>query len=103
MARTWRPSPELLEQVAQAAAVRAQLRAKAARMLPRAQRLAAAAGARQFGRRLRVEEGTRPGAKASGFRRPYARLTAELTDDEAAADAGAKLSRRQILRRSAGA
>ena len=103
MAKSWRPSPELLEQVAQSAAVRAQLRAKAARMLPRAQRLAAAAGARQFGRRLRVEEGIRPGTKAGGFRRPYARLTADLTDDEAAADSGAKLSRRQILRRSAGA
>lgn len=98
-----RPSPELLEQVAQSTAVRAQLRAKTARMLPRAQRLAAAAGAHQFAKRLRVEEGTRPGAKAGGFRRPYARLTADLTEDEKAADSGAKLSRRQILRRASGA
>ncbi len=104
MARPMKPSTELLERAASSPAVRAALRAKAARALPRAQRLAAAAGAQRFSRRLRVEEGTRPGSKAEGgFRRPYARVTATLTDDDQAADAGAKITRRQILRRASSA
>lgn len=95
-------STELLEQVAQHPAVRAALRAKAQRMLPRAQRLAAQAGAREFAQELHVEEGTRPGTKAEGgLRRPYARVVAEVSDDMRSADAGSKLSRTQILRRSA--
>lgn len=96
------PSTALLEQAAQHPAVRAALRAKAERVLPRAQRLAAAAGAVAFGRALDVVEGTRPGAKAQGgMRRPYARVTATVTDEIREADAGASLTRRQILRRSA--
>ena len=84
-------------------AVRAALRAKAARVLPRAQRQAAAAGAAEFGRALHTEEGTRPGSKANGFRRPYARVTADVTEEMKLADAGAKSPRRSILRRAASA
>lgn len=95
-------TPELLEHAAQSPAVLAALRAKAARVLPNAQRVAAAAGAIEFGRELHVEEGVRPGTKATGgLRRPYARVTATVTDEMRTADSGAKLTRRQILRRSA--
>ena len=84
--------------------VRAALRAKAARILPRAQRLAYGAGAKEFGDALHVEEGTRPGVKSEGgIKRPYARVSADVTDEVKDADAGAKLTRISILRRSAGA
>ena len=93
---------ELLEQAARTPAVLAALRAKADRMLPNAQRVAAGAGAVEFGRALRVEEGVRPGSKAKGgLRRPYARVTADVTEEMRTADAGSKLTRTQILRRSA--
>jgi hypothetical protein len=55
----------------------------------------------QFGRSLRVREGVRPGTKAGGFRRPYARVEAVLTPELLAADRRATLTRRQILRRAA--
>ncbi len=84
-------------------AVRAALRAKARRVLPRAQLLAIQAGAGQFGEALQIEEGTRPGSRAGGFKRPYARVSAQVTDDMKSADAGAKMSRTSILRRSSGA
>ena len=104
MARPLRITPQLLEQAAQSPTVRAALRAKGARVLPRAQRLAAQAGAIELGKALRLTEGVRPGDKArDGFRRPYVRIAADLTDELKAADARATLSRRQILRRSAGA
>jgi hypothetical protein len=83
--------------------VRAALRAKAARIKPRAQRLAYQAGASQFGDALEVAEGTRPGSAAGGFRRPYARVVAEVTEEMRTADAEAKMSRRSILRRASGA
>lgn len=83
-------------------AVRAALVAKAARMLPRAQRLAAEAGALGTAKALRVLEGTRPGSKArGGMRRPYARIQVDLTEDVIARDARARLTRTQILRRAA--
>lgn len=84
-------------------AVRAALRAKAQRIHPRAQRLAAQAQAFAFADALEVTEGTRPGTKAGGFRRPYARVGATVTEELKAADAKAKMPRRSILRRSAGA
>lgn len=90
-----------VQAAAQTATVRAALRAKAARMLPRAQRTAYEAGAPGFAEALRLEEGVRPGTKADGFQRPFARLTAEVTDDMEKRDGGAKLTRTMILRRSA--
>jgi len=84
-----------------APSVRAALKAKAARMLPRAQREAYKAGARQFAGELRLAEGVRTGTKATqGMRRPYARIEARLTDDQRAADGSATQTRRQILRRA---
>lgn len=95
-------SPELMEQVMNSPTVRAALRAKGERMLPRAQREAAAAGAGEFGRALRLVEGVRPGTKAEGgVKRPYVRVQAEVTEEMKDTDASARLSRTQILRRSA--
>lgn len=85
---------------AQAASVQAALRAKGERTLPRAQRLAYQAGANEFGDALHVETGTRPGTKAGGFRRPYARVIADMTEDMKGKDSGAKLTRRDIMRRA---
>lgn len=101
MARPLQVTPALLEQVANMPAVKAKLRDKAERVLPRAQRIAAAADALELGRRLHVEEGVRPGTKADGgLRRPYARIAAKIDDDLKDKDARAKLTRRQILRRA---
>ncbi len=90
-----------VRQAAEAESVRRAMRARAARILPRAQRLAYDAGATQLGDALRVQEGTRPGSKARrGLQRPYARVVADITPEMAAADARAKLTRRQILTRA---
>ncbi|PFG19872.1 hypothetical protein [Serinibacter salmoneus] len=83
-------------------AVREALRRRAEQLLPRAQRLAYTAGANSFAKSLRVEQGTRPGTKAkNGLQRPFARVVGDSTDEIARADAAAKLTRRQILRRAA--
>jgi len=76
------------------------LRAKAQRMLPRAQRLAHQAGAKAFAEELHVESGTRPGTQAGGFKRPYARIAADMTEDMKDKDAGASLTRTMIMRRA---
>lgn len=82
-------------------AVRRALRAKAARALPRAQRLAIAAGAKAFAASLRTEEGTRPGAKSEGgLRRPFARVIGDATGEVRQADAGGTMTRRSIMRRA---
>lgn len=102
VAKPMRVSPELIEAAMNNPAVRAALKAKAERIAPRAQRVAAAAGAVEFGRALHVTEGVRPGTKAEGgVKRPYARVEADLTEEQRIADAGATLTRNQILRRSA--
>lgn len=91
-----------LHAAALAPSVRAALRAKAARMLPRAQREALKAGAREFAGQLHVTSGVRPGTKATqGLRRPYARVEARMSDDQRAADSAATQTRQQILRRAA--
>ena len=101
MGKEFTPSTELLEQAMAHPAVLAALRAKAERVLPHAQRVAAGAGAVEFGRSLRTEEGVGPGTKAQGgLRRPYVRIVGDATEAVRDADAGAKLTRRQILRRS---
>lgn len=94
-------SPKKRQEILDHPSVRAAARAKAARMLPRAQRLAIEAGAPNFAKALRVVEGRRPGSKArDGIKRPFARVTANLTDELKTRDAGAKISRTQILRRA---
>jgi hypothetical protein len=101
MAKT-RITPAFIEQAMNLPAVRAGLDAKARRMLPRAQRVAASAGATEFSRAMRVERGQRPGSKAAGgVRRPYVRVTADMTDEMKARDSRSRLTRRQILWRSA--
>lgn len=91
---------DLIEQVAQSAQVRRACRAKAARILPRFQRLAAQANANRAAANARIVEGTRPGAKAGGFRRPYARVEVPMSDEDMAADARAKATVRQLLRKA---
>ena len=93
---------DAVRQAMQSQTVRRALRNRANRILPRAQRTAYEAGATAFGDALEVEEGTRPGAKAEGgAQRPYARVVAEVDEDMSKSDARARLTRVQILRRSA--
>ena len=95
-------TPELIERAMHSGPVWRGLAAKARRVHPRAQRLAARAGADAFGRALRVVEGVRPGTKAQGgVRRPYARIQATVTEEMKVADVRARLTRTQILRRAA--
>lgn len=82
--------------------VRAALRAKARRVLPRAQRLAYAAGMTEFAEALHLDEGTRPGAKSDGgLKRPYARITADVTDEMRLRDGRPSPTRTTVLRQSA--
>lgn len=93
-----------LNKVARAAAVQRALRNKAERTLPRTRALAYSAGATEFARALRVTDGVRPGLRArGGFQRPYARVSASMTEAQRKRDAGAKMSRRMILRRGSNA
>ena len=90
-----------LEQVLDASSVRSSLTKRARLILPGTQRVAAQAGARELAKRLHVEQGVRPGTKAGGFQRPYARVIAEIDDELKQIDARSRLTRRQILRRGA--
>lgn len=83
--------------------VKAALLKAAATRLNRARYLAYKSGRTNFGDNLRVETGIRPGTSANhGMKRPFARITSTITPEEHAADnRTAKLSRTQILRRSA--
>ena len=92
---------KIIDQVLASPAVREALYARARLVLPRTQRVAAQAGAVELSKRLRVEQGIRPGAKAGGFQRPYARVIADIDDDVRKKDRGAKLTHRQIVRRGA--
>lgn len=93
--------PSIFDQVLENEALLQAMRDKAARMLPRAQRVAAQAGALEFSRALHVEEGVRPGTKAeNNIKRPYVRVTADVTEEMTKADYGSKLTRQQILRRA---
>ena len=76
--------------------VRARLLSRARVALPAAQREAIAAGAPGWARKLRLEQGVRPGAKSpTGIRRPYARIIGprEVTEGDKPID------RQRILRR----
>lgn len=95
-------STEKLNEALQQPGVRKALNARAQRILPTARAVALSVGAKAFSDALRVETGTRPGAKANeGLRRPYARVTAEVTPEMKRADGRTKLTRQQILRRGA--
>ena len=91
------------EQALAAPSVRAAILAAATERMKRAQYLAYKSGRIHFGDNMRVVTGVRPGSKAKyGQKRPFARITSTVTEDEHAEDGrGAKLSRTQILRRSA--
>lgn len=96
-------SDKELNEAIQAPTVRRALRARAAIVLPRVKAIAYSAGAVELAQALEVREGTRPGIGArGGLQRPYARVRAQLTDQMRKKDRGAKLSRRQIMRRGAG-
>lgn len=93
---------DLLERAMGTDAVRQALAQRARLVHPRAVRAAADAGALEFAKRLRVEEGVRPGTKSpDGIRRPYARVIADMPEDARKADARSRRSRRSILRGSA--
>lgn len=91
------------EQALAAPSVRAAILAAATERMKRAQYLAYKSGRIHFGDNMRVVAGVRPGSKAKyGQKRPYARIESTTTPDEQAADnRTAKLSRTQILRRTA--
>lgn len=92
---------DLIGEAARSAPVRKAIRDKADRVLPRAQRLAYAAGAKAFGDSLRVEEGTRPGTKSSrGYKRPFARVIATSADATAVEHGDVGVSKQAILRRA---
>lgn len=76
--------------------VMARLVARARVALPAAQREAITAGAPGWARKLRIEEGVRPGAKSpTGIRRPYARVIGP----RAVTDGDKPIDRQRILRR----
>lgn len=67
---------DIIQQAAQTPAVRRKVRARAQQIASRSRAMAAREGLRGMAGEIRVEEGTRPGTKAQGFRRPYARVVA---------------------------
>lgn len=95
-------SAEKLNALLDSPAVRAQLRARANRVLPTARAIAYSTGAAGFAEALKVSEGTRPGTGAKdGIKRSYARVGAVLTPELKRADGRTQLTRRMILRRAA--
>ena len=91
-----------LDQVIESPRVREALHARGRLLLPRAQRIAATADAPIFGKAVRLEEGTRPGVKSpTGLKRPYARITAPLSEPVMREARRSRLSPQKILRRAA--
>lgn len=102
MAKKTEITVETLNAALDTPAVRAALRAKARRVLPRAQRFAYEAGAPEFAEALHLDEGTRPGTLSDGgLKRPYARITADVTEEMRLRDGRPAMTRKTILRRSA--
>lgn len=66
----------VVQDASQSPAVRRALRSRATQVAARAKANASRQGLRQLSADIRVEEGIRPGTKAQGFRRPYARVIA---------------------------
>lgn len=96
-------SRKKIESIAQSESVKAALNRQARLILPRAERLAAQGGRVRLAKALRVEAGTRVGAKAEGgFKRPYARVVADYPEADRKADARARVTTRAVMRRSAG-
>jgi hypothetical protein len=92
---------ELADQVQASDPVVAALRAKAQRILPRAQRLAYAAGAKEFGDSLHIVEGRRPGTKSPhGYKRAFVQVVAGSDDAEAVEYGDGDVDRQAILRRA---
>lgn len=95
-------SKKKIEQIMQSRKVQAALERRASSILPRAKAIAISAGAEALAGTMKIERGTRPGTKArGGLKRPYVRVTAELTPEVKKADRGAKLTAKQITRRAA--
>lgn len=67
---------DIVQKASHSPAVRRRLRARANQVAARAKAMAAREGLRELSADIRVVEGTRPGTKAQGFRRPYARVVA---------------------------
>lgn len=102
MARAPQITVETLNKALDHPAVRAALKAKARRVLPRAQRIAYGAGAKEFAEALELDEGTRPGRKSDGgLKRPFARVTATVTNEMVVREGPPTMSRSTILRRAA--
>jgi hypothetical protein len=90
-----------LDMAARTPEVAKALKDRADRILPRAQRMAYAAGAKQFGDSLRVESGIRPGTKSrEGVKRPFARVIAGSGDAEAQEYGDVGVPKQAILRRA---
>lgn len=92
---------EFLDECARAPQVLAAMKAKCERILPRAQRLALAAGLTDFADGLHIETGVRPGTKSpEGVRRPFARVIAGSEDAEAVEYGDTTTAKQAILRRA---
>ena len=93
---------ETMQQVATMPSVQAALQAKARLLFGIAQTEAYKQGRVNLGDQMRITSGVRPGTKAAGFRRSYARVESTLTEEQQKQDnARAKQSRAQIMRRAA--
>jgi len=92
---------EFLDECARAPQVLEAMKAKCERILPRAQRLALAAGLTDFANGLYIETGVRPGTKSpEGVKRPYARVIAGSEDAEAVEYGDTTVAKQAILRRA---
>ena len=93
---------ETMQQVATMPSVQAALLAKARLVFGIAQTEAYKQGRVNLGDQMRITSGVRPGTKAAGFRRSYARVESTLNEAQQKQDnARAKQSRAQIMRRAA--
>ena len=93
---------ETMQQVATMPSVQAALLARARLVFGIAQTEAYRQGRVNLGDAMRITSGARPGAKAAGFRRSYARVESTLTEEQQKQDnARGKQSRAQIMRRAA--
>lgn len=90
-------SKKTIEKVMDSPRVQSEMEHRASLVLGRSKRVALAAGAVEFSKRLKIERGTRPGSKAmTGLRRRYVRVIGTRV-----VDPGASLSPLKIMRRAA--
>lgn len=90
----------IIQEAAQTPQVRRQLRMRATRIAARAEALAARAGLPEFAASIKVTDGVRPGAKASGFRRPYSRVVATHDRANEIERGGGRQQKRRLLARA---